>query len=345
MSIDVKKYLDLLEGAIEPEFEEEKLKSWKNFLHFEEYKPYFGVEMGQDSVSDWPAVSINKALSSPELMLIAELRQCYKCCTQRLNQIMNIRPNYGTSILSSVFGADLFVMDEELNTLPAARSIGKKGVSEVLAAGEPDINAGQGRQVFETTDYYCQVMKDYPKIQKYVNIYHPDLQGPINICELLWGSEIFLDFHDRPKMIDDMLSLVTETYLKFLRKWYSLAGMNDEVYSTHWGYLQKGHTLIRNDSLMNLSPELYRDKIKRYDQQILKEFGGGIHFCGRADHCISDMVKLENISWIQLSQPSYNDMEKVVTETTSAGLNLIISEYAGTALPKADISRAVAYWV
>ncbi len=345
MSIDVKKYLDLLEDAIEPAFEEEKLESWEKFLNFEEHKPFFGVEKGEDAVPDWPEVSINKAISSPELMLVYELRQSYKCCRQRLNQIMNIRPNYGTSILPSVFGADLFMMDEELNTLPTAKPVGRNRVKEVLAAGEPDINAGQGRQVFETTEYYCQVMKDYPKIQKYVKIYHPDLQGPIDVCELLWGSEIFLDFYDRPKMIDDMLSLATETYLKFLRKWYSIAGMNDEVCSVHWGYLQKGHTLIRNDSVMNLSPELYRDKIKRYDQQILNEFGGGIHFCGRADHCISDMVTLENISWIQLSQPHYNDMEKVITETTSAGLNLIVSEYVSAPMPKADISRAVAYWV
>ncbi len=38
---------------------------------------------------------------------------------------------------------------------------------------------------------YAEIARQYPKIGRTVSIYHPDMQGPMDICEVVWGGTIF----------------------------------------------------------------------------------------------------------------------------------------------------------
>lgn len=341
-NIKLDKYLELLENTIDPCFEDMKLAQWQDFLNFKQFDPFFAFETGKDD-AEFPKIPINQTFKSYELMLLSELRNCYKCSKQKLNQIMNIRPNYGTGILPTLFDSQLFMLDDEADTLPSVKPIGRDKIKKLLFSGEPELTSGLGSKVLEATQFYLDTIRHYPKIKKYVWIYHPDLQGPIDVCELLWGSEIFISFYDEPDLIDDILSLITQTYIKFMNKWYSIVGFKNPQYSSHWGYLQRGKVLLRNDSLMNLSPEIYEDLIVKYDQMILNEFGGGIHFCGKADHCINEMIGFKNLTWIHISQPEYNDMEMIIKKTRQAEIPLAVGARAGTYTTHID--KGVSFYV
>ena len=60
---------------------------------------------------------------------------------------------------------------------------------------------------------YAEIARQYPKIGRYVFIYHPDLQGPMDICEVVWGSAIFYAIRDEPALVKDLLELAVETYI------------------------------------------------------------------------------------------------------------------------------------
>ena len=60
---------------------------------------------------------------------------------------------------------------------------------------------------------FANQFADFPKVSEYVRIYHPDLQGPMDVCELLWGSELFLAMLDTPDLVHASLKLITETYI------------------------------------------------------------------------------------------------------------------------------------
>ena len=87
--------------------------------------------------------------------------------------------------------------------------------------------------------------------------------------------------------------------------------------------------MLRDDSAMNFSPTMFGEFIKPCDQRLLREFGGGVvHFCGRGSHYIDQLSLCEGVTGIQLSQPSYNNMETIYQHTLDRGIVLLGLERA-----------------
>ncbi|MBD3384205.1 hypothetical protein GF407_04685 [candidate division KSB1 bacterium] len=173
------------------------------------------------------------------------------------------------------------------------------------------------------TSKYIELFKDYPKVAKYVSIYHPDCQGPMDCVELLYGSQLFLDIVEYPDLITALLQLVTETYIEFMSKWMQLVPASGP-YTVHFGMMMRGNIMLRDDSAMNFSPQMYTEFIRPYDQKILKSLNGGcVHFCGRGDHYIAKMSEMSDFYAINLSQPECNDMEIIFRNTVDKGIKIL----------------------
>ena len=154
-------------------------------------------------------------------MVVQQLEMCSKSLAEGSGALPAVRCNYGTAILPSLFGAEIFLMDREIDTLPACRPLegGADAVKRLLDRGVPDLETGQGEIVFRMGEYFGQLLREFPGLAEHVHIYHPDLQGPMNVCEMLWGGSIYVDFYDKPDLIKGFLSLITETYIRFMRRW------------------------------------------------------------------------------------------------------------------------------
>jgi len=100
--------------------------------------------------------------------------------------------------------------------------------------------------VLEMGQRFMEIARQYPKIGKYVFIYHPDLQGPMDICEVLWGSTIFYATLDEPALVKDLLELAVATYTAFLREWEKIVPFRPEG-NAHWGLYHKGKIMLRDD--------------------------------------------------------------------------------------------------
>jgi hypothetical protein len=187
----------------------------------------------------------------------------------------------------------------------------------------PDLNGGQGRQVFEMGRRYREQLAGYPKLSKHVYIYHPDLQGPMNVCEMLWGGSLYVDLYDKPEIIKDFLSLITETYIRFMHQWNEIVPPLDG-YGVHWSMLHRGRIMIRDDAATNLSPAMFDEFVSPYDQRLLDEFGGGgIHFCGRGDHFIDRLGAMSGVHAVNMTQPHLNDLDRIFHSTIDKGIHLI----------------------
>jgi len=103
---------------------------------------------------------------------------------------MAVRSNYGTAILPSLFGVELFIMPNEADTLPTNHPLpgGINRIKDLVHNGLPSNRAGLGAKTLEMAEYFQSLLADYPKLKEYVHHYHPDIQGPMDVCELLWGS-------------------------------------------------------------------------------------------------------------------------------------------------------------
>jgi hypothetical protein len=179
-------------------------------------------------------------------------------------------------------------------------------------------------------------------VREAVWIYHPDLQGPMDIAEMMLGGGLLLAFYDRPGEARAVLELITSTYVRFLRRWFGVVPpRGDGKYMAHWGRFFKGQVMLRDDSLVNLSPRMYAEFVRPCDQRILEEFGGGaVHFCGKCDHVIELMSQQRGLTAINSSQPELNDLGRLYRATIGRGLVLDTPARARvTELLDADFSR------
>ncbi len=340
----VEQYLEDLERRLDVAVEEELEAEWRTFLGGCFPEPCFRPRRRSAAPAriEWPVILINQALKDPELMLLRELAAASAVIAKGDGQILNIRCNYGTTILPSLFGVEIFYLEDQHDTLPASHPLsgGIDGIRTLLEAGVPDFNRGWGARVFETAAYYREKLDPYPKLREYLRIYHPDLQGPLDLAEMIWGSGIFIEFYDHPELIKAFLALLTETYRRFMHRWDEQFPPVNDRFCSHWGWGHTGRIVLREDSAMNLSAEMYREFALPFDRQLLEEFGGGVvHFCGRGDHYIADLAAVPEVTGIQLSQPEYNDMETIFRNTVDRGIPLLALPFSTGAEPALAAGR------
>jgi len=326
MNDTLRRCLEDLENRIDPAEEDALLEKWREFSEGRFTGRIFSprrAERRPPAVA-WPAVSVNEALQDPEAMALQQYGGCSRCLAEGNGAPLSVRANFGSSIIPLLFGVEPFVMPGETNTLPTSVPLHETdAVRAVIDRGLPSLEGGYGAKVFEMGRFYRRIAEQYPKIGAHVHIYHPDLQGPLDICEVVWGSEMFYAFYDTPDLVKALLNLVTDTYAAFMRRWSEIAPPAED-FNVHWDMAHRGRIMLRNDSAMNVSPDQFDEFSRPYDRRLLGEFGGGaVHFCGRGDHYISRLVEIPGLYAVNPSQPHLNDMEAIFANTVDKGINVI----------------------
>jgi hypothetical protein len=329
--IDFTPYIDDLARRIDPEEEERIHRAWRDFCDgsldgtVEPGQPFVPpARTAKPPTIEWPAIHINDALEDIDTMVLHQLSLVSDAIASGSNAILNVRTNYGVSIMTSQLGCEVVIMDRRFGNLPTTRPLsGADPIRAAIDRGVPDIRAGQGSDVFDCGERFSDVLARNEVLERWVWLYHPDTQGPIDNAELAWGSDIFLAFYDTPDLVHESLDLMVDHYVSFLRAWFAAHPPRGQ-YSSHWGHLIKGQIMLRDDSLMNLSPEIYDEFILERESRCLQDLGGGaIHYCGRGSHVIDRLPGMQGLNAVNISQPHLNDMEKVFEHTVDAGLVLV----------------------
>ena len=335
---DLRPYLEDLERRICPEEELRLEQEWLNFTDGKCAEEVFvpGRKKVASTIA-WPHVMINDALTSYDLMILQQLAPSSGNLELGVGEFLCIRSNYGTGMVPSMLGAESYLMPYETDTLPASRTLagGKEELLQIIEGYKPDYAKGLARKVFEMAEHYLEVTKGYPNISRFVHYYNPDLQGPLALAELLWGSDIYMAMFDGDEDVEMVLDFFTDLYIDFTRKWKTLCPDFDNEHSVEWGFLHRGGTVIRNDTAMNISGDMYEELVRPRDQRILEEFGGCVHFCGRGHHYIKAVSEMKGLSGINMSQPEWNDMEIIYQNTIDKGLVIL-------GMPKEEVVRATA---
>jgi len=180
--------------------EETRLKNeWSAFANLELKEGYFAPTRTPASPTiEWKPILINDALERDTLMIYHQLYLISESLRIGSGELLNLRSNYGTGIIPSMFGAEVFMMPPNTDTLPATKPLpnGEASILEMLASGKVDFDKGFSGRVFSTAELYLELTQPYPELKEFTHYYNPDLQGPMSLCESLWGSDCFLAFYD-----------------------------------------------------------------------------------------------------------------------------------------------------
>lgn len=319
-------YLEDLERRIDAEVEEDLLAQWRRFCAGQWTEEVFAPRRLRAVPKGiaWPSISTNRTVEDVDAMVLSQLAQCSELISSEKGLLPSVRSNYGVVILAVPFGCELFIRPDEVNAMPMCHPIGPEMTRDWLAKGMPSIHHPYIEKVYEAGRRFMEIKRQYPRIGKYLKVYHPDMQSPMDLLELIWGSEMYLAFGDEPEVVHAVLDRLTDFYIAVMREWQSIVPPDDPSVSCHWGYLIPGQIMLREDAAMNLPPAYFDEFIRPYDARLLKQLGGGcIHACGRVDHWTAHLSQMPGLLGFNMSQPHLNHMPQVLSDTVDKNILLI----------------------
>jgi len=213
-----------------------------------------------------------------------------------------IRANYGVGLIASLFGAELHVL---AGSMPWTQPLGAERLKKWVGRGTPEIAGGMFQRALDTMAYYKERLSPYPKCRQAIRITQPDLQGPFDIAAQLWGKDIFTAFYDCPQFLKELLDLLAETYVLACRK---LAAESTQTTREGFIYLHfgivRGACLLKDDSAVMLSPQVYSEFIQPVNEKVLETLGGGgIHWCGNGEQWRSNLLETHGLACVDWGNP------------------------------------------
>jgi len=274
---------------------------------------------------------ICEAVNDPAKMMINELwygrASTMGWLEVRDSQPLQVRANMGIGLCASVFGAEIGVLENNPPWVePLTKDTLKIADAVRKALDEHDIDDAPKRGWIPKTSqfysYFKKVIAEYPNVEKCVAVVMPDLQGPFDTAAAIWGSDILLALYTEEELTNRLMETVAKTQVKLhdhFRQWVGRE-LLPEGYSHQHGLMVSGNILIRCDSNLMMSPEMYKERVLPFDEYVVKNVGGGsFHSCGKWDHNIPAILESEQFGTIDfgMNQSQYNDIDahyKVATK-------------------------------
>lgn len=260
--------------------------------------------------------SHGETFGSPEKMLYNELVYAFNTSIASRDVLSDdlpctIRPNFGTVVIASMFGAHV---EQVGDNPPWIRHEVDDGISfqSILDQDPLDFSKGWCPQVEQRYQFYESVLADYPELKPLIHIVLPDLQGPFDNLELIVGSDVFTELYVNPEFVSKALEAMATTQIGLAKHFKQYINDGPDTFSHQHATMIKGNILLRNDSVIMMSPEMYRDLVASHDERVMSELGcGAIHSCGKADNHTAAFLELPSIRCLDLGQPEMNDVDKL----------------------------------
>ena len=317
-SVELTPYLERLDSLIDPDHVKHTSDLHENAFA---YRPVDHIPTNiiyPVSNDEWPSFTYQEIFDDPAKMLLSELASAYAGARIKDDRLYGIRANYGTGILSSLFGCETRTFDD---TLPIGLRLSADKLEKVLDAGIPDVHSGLCGRALETVAYFREVLKPYPKLSKYIGSQMLDIQGPFDNATIIWGSDLYLAVLDEPEKVDRILGMVTQTIKALVIEHRRIDGMSLYEHDGDWNWL--GGLCIRNDSSINLSGTQYRDLVKKYDASLINWVGGWIHFCGKAHQWWEDLLDIDGLKGVNPYQGEFYDLPDMYDKCRQAGVAIV----------------------
>ena len=121
-----------------------------------------------------------------------------------------------------------------------------------------------------------------------------------------------MELASAPREVDAALAAVAAAQVEVARRLAPLVRDGPEGYSHQHAVMIRGNILLRNDSVVMISPAMYREQVAPHDERVFSALGGGgVHCCGRLDHIAGELLRLPSIECLDLGQPELNDVDAI----------------------------------
>jgi len=269
-----------------------------------------------------------QTFADPEHMLYNELVHAFDTSIALHDRLgddlpLTVRANFGAVLIASMFGAP--VQQCEDNPPWIRRRQGEEFSLDAVLDRDPlDFSAGWCPRVIETMEAYHSILARWPELYQRVRIVLPDLQGPLDNLELIRGSQLFAELALEPEKVDRALGAMASAQVGLARRLAALVRDGPPGYCHQHAVMVKGNVLLRVDSAVMISAEMYRRQIAPHDRRVLRELGGGgIHSCGCIHHLVDEFLKLPGLQSLDFGQSELNDVDAIYGRARERNVPLI----------------------
>lgn len=251
--------------------------------------------------------------NNPEKMLFNELLYAFNSSIYLHDKVQDdlpytIRANFGTILMASILGGNVEQRDDQYPWILHFET--EKDFLSIF--DNKNRNYSILKKVIDTYKYYLDILGDYPKLKQILNIVLPDLQGPLDTLEQLRGSSVYADTILNTNLVKKSLMLIADEQIKTTKYLFSFISNKYENYTFQHNVMIKGNILIRNDSAVMISPEMYKDLVQQYDDYVLTSLKtGGIHSCGKIDFNVPSIFEIDNLKCFDFGQSYLNDFDQI----------------------------------
>ena len=200
-------------------------------------------------------------------------------------------PWFGTTVLSSALGAEVFYNDNADPTFDCSRfAIQTARDIRNLRIADPERDGLMPKVL----DYIR-----YMKRNSFLPIGITDCQGPLATANQLMGYDhLFFLMRDDPALAHELMDKVTESLIIWIKRQKAEIGEplafcfgDQQIYTgEHAG------VWLADDDAVLVGPEIYHEFAVPYNSRVLKAFGGGVlHYCGCANHQIDNFLATEGL--------------------------------------------------
>lgn len=329
MNESLKALLEHLSERVSVEAAREKRERFKRSLRYEETdRPPVICSYPLEPEFPWQPFPHREIFDDPAKMLYNELIHAFETSITYQDRVgddlpFTIRANFGTIVIASLLGGHAeFRGDDPPWVIPFDS---KEELNSVLER-DPDTADvhGIGERVMETYHFYRETLAEYAELEEVIHVVLPDTQSPMDSAELLRGSDLFLDFYEDPEFVSTLLGQVAATQQSYLRRVKPLTRDDGDGFSHQHATMLKGNVLLRDDTTIMVSPEMYREIVAPRDEAVLSAVGGGgIHSCGTMEQLADSYLSLPSLKSIDFGQSELNDVDAIYAKARGKGVPLI----------------------
>ncbi len=211
------------------------------------------------------------AFYNPEMMLQNQLLECVvPGLILKDDGPLAIRNDHGAIQVASVLGGRWVLTGDNY---PWIEPLESRDVLQQIARDRSAVDPDGGimKLSLKTLHFYHEKLQQFPPCDEWIQVSMPDLQGPMDTAEQLWGSEMFADFYESPDLVANLMERIVDTTLAVAETYRRLSvDRLDPVANTQHGYGFPGRLLLRGDSCIMISPQMYAEHVRPHDaRQVL----------------------------------------------------------------------------
>lgn len=337
--------LDDLAGRIDDDRRRRSDERFRRTLNWEVVdRPAVVISFPYPAEAPYQPFPHREMFDDPEKMLYNELVSAFSLSIALDHEVgsdlpWTVRANFGTVLIASMFGCRIEQHDE--NPPWVVHEPGREiPIRQIVEIDPRDMTAGWIGRAAATMQAYHDILAGWPELQRRIAIVQPDLQGPFDNLDLISGSGVMLDLLTDPSAVEAALAHLAEAQIRLAEHLDQWTTEPQAGYCHQHGIVLKGQILLRNDSCIMVSPEMYREQIAPHDRRVIEARGGGsIHACGRLDHLIDDILALPGVEGLDLGQPLLNDIDSIYERARQRKIPLLRVEVSPEELRSGEAAR------